>query len=92
MKRTLTKSEFHDIIELKKGAIQQEGRVNMLKWILLTAMGSVFCVFALCLILGYVGTTAGVNLSIATAVILIGLFITFILVSNRERKHGDHRS
>ncbi len=63
----------------------------MLKKILLTAMGMVLCIFALSLLLGYGELIFGVNLSIVTAIVLIGLFITFILVSEWEKKRRDHR-
>jgi len=63
----------------------------MLKKLLLSAMAVVFCLFLVILLCGYGEIIAGLNLSIVTAVILIGLFVTFILVSEWERRRRDHR-
>ncbi len=60
--------------------------MEMAKRALLAAMAVVFCVFLVVQLLGTVGIRAVVDISIATAVILIGLFVVFIVVSERERK------
>ncbi len=64
----------------------------MLKKLLITAMAVVFGLFLLLLVLGYGEVIAGLNLSIVAAVILIALFVTFILVSEWERKRRNPRS
>lgn len=53
---------------------------------LLWAMGAVLCIFVSALALGLGEIIAGVELSIITAVVLIGLFVGFIAVSERDRK------
>ena len=70
----------------------KEDREEMAKKALLWAMAIVFCIFVSLLILGLGEIVSGVNLSIATAVILIGLFVSFIMVSERERKRRNRKS
>lgn len=60
--------------------------MGMAKKALLWAMAAVFCVFVSVLALGLCESLAGVELSIAAAVILIALFVGFIFVSERDRK------
>ena len=63
-----------------------------MKKALLSAMAVVFGLFVCILVLGRDGVSAGVNLSIVTAVVLIGLFVTFIMVSEWERKRRNRKS
>ena len=71
---------------------QEEGIfTEMAKKVLLCAMAIVFCIFLTVQLVctGEIGV--GVDLSIATAVVLIGLFIVFIIISERERKSRTPR-
>lgn len=63
-----------------------------MKKALLAAMAVVFCAFVVILTLGFGEPIGGVNLAIITALILIGLFVGFIMVSEKERKRGGDRS
>ena len=64
----------------------------MAKKALLWAMAVVFGVFITVLMLGFGRSITGLNLSIAAAVILIGLFVGFIMVSEWDRKRRNRRS
>lgn len=64
----------------------------MMKKALLTAMAVVFCAFVVILTLGFSEPVSGVNLAIITALILIGLFVGFIMVSAKERRRGGDGS
>lgn len=65
---------------------------KVMKKALLWAMGIVFVLFVSILMLGFSELVAGVNLSIITAVVLIGLFVSFIMVSEWDRKGRNRKS
>ena len=66
--------------------------MGIAKKALLLIMAAVFFVFVIALILGLGEIISGVELSIITAVVLSGLFIGFIAVSERDRKVRNRKS
>ncbi len=66
--------------------------VSTAKKVLIAAMAVVFCLFVSGLMAGIGEVIGGVNFSIIVAVILIGLFVTFIMVSEHDRKSRNRRS